>query len=82
MAAWIRTQRTQVPLGIRIGGSRVRKRAGWLDPLVRAPWPEVDVQDYAYHHEDWMTRYAEYEGVGVDDILVTAASLNDNDSDD
>jgi hypothetical protein len=60
----------------------IRKRAGWLDPLVRSPWPEVDVQDYSYHHEDWMTRYAEYEGVGVDDILVTAASLNDKDSDD
>jgi hypothetical protein len=50
----------------------IRKRADWLDPLVRAPWPDVAGSHRHYYQEEWVASYTNLEGMGVDDVLVKA----------
>jgi hypothetical protein len=48
----------------------IRRGADWLDPLIRADWPEVDVVGPGYYcHQDWMKNYTELESKGIDDLL-------------
>lgn len=56
----------------------IRKRADWLDPLIRRAWEEVDVEDHFWHHDDWMTKYTKLESTSVDDLLVKSESEHEN----
>lgn len=58
--------------------SWIRKRADWLDPLVRSEWQEVYFAGHFWHHDDWMKKYTELERTTVDDLLVRSESESEH----